>query len=71
MQNYCKIVKNRLNMIISGMEKNAAAIHICISFFRCNNVSPSHLEKLVTILLYLCKQQLVLAKVNTGLCRSQ
>ena len=26
----------------------AVAIHICIAFFRCNNVSPSHLEKLIT-----------------------
>ena len=25
----------------------AVAIHICIAFFRCNNVSPSHLEKLI------------------------
>lgn len=25
----------------------ATAIHICIAFFRCNNVSPSHLEKLI------------------------
>ena len=25
----------------------AVAIHICIAFFRCNNISPSHLEKLI------------------------
>lgn len=25
----------------------AAAIHLCIAFFHCNNVSPSHLEKLI------------------------
>ncbi len=25
----------------------ATAIHVCIAFFRCNNVSPSHLEKLI------------------------
>lgn len=25
----------------------ATAIHICIAFFRCNHVSPSHLEKLI------------------------
>ena len=25
----------------------ATAIHICIAFFRCNNVSPSHLENLI------------------------
>jgi hypothetical protein len=25
----------------------ATAIHICIAFFRCNNVSPSHLEKII------------------------
>ena len=25
----------------------AVAIHICIAFFRCNNVSPSHLRKLI------------------------
>jgi len=25
----------------------AVAIHICIAFFRCSNVSPSHLEKLI------------------------
>ena len=25
----------------------ATAIHICIAFFRCSNVSPSHLEKLI------------------------
>lgn len=25
----------------------AIAIHICIAFFRCSNVSPSHLEKLI------------------------
>ena len=25
----------------------AVTIHICIAFFRCNNVSPSHLEKLI------------------------
>ena len=26
---------------------HAVAIHICIAFFRCSNVSPSHLEKLI------------------------
>jgi hypothetical protein len=26
---------------------HAVAIHICIAFFRCSNVSPSHLEKLL------------------------
>lgn len=25
----------------------AVAIHICIAFFRCNNISPSHLRKLI------------------------
>lgn len=25
----------------------ATAIHVCIAFFRCSNVSPSHLEKLI------------------------
>lgn len=25
----------------------AAAIHLCITFFRCNNIFPSHLEKLI------------------------
>ncbi|MBO5343680.1 MAG: transposase [Ruminococcus sp.] len=25
----------------------AVTIHICIAFFRCSNVSPSHLEKLI------------------------
>ena len=25
----------------------AVAIHICITFYRCNNVSPSHLRKLI------------------------
>ena len=24
-----------------------AAIHLCITFFRCNNVNPSHLEKFI------------------------
>ena len=30
-----------------GYRLYAVAIHICIAFFRCNNVSPSHLEKLI------------------------
>ena len=25
----------------------SAAIHICIAFFRCDHVSPSHLERLI------------------------
>lgn len=43
------------NIAIDGAKHNkyrskvnyAAAIYICTTFFRCNNVSPSHLEKLI------------------------
>ena len=32
---------------VFGDQHREVIIHVCIAFFRCSNVSPSHLEKLI------------------------
>ena len=55
MYNFSMLINE--NIVIDDDKRNkyhskvnyAVAIHICITFFRCSNVSPSHLEKLIAI----------------------